>query len=90
MLSRGLGYFPELRARGCDLGLLLRLGRGGAGVVWRWLAEGVAAGRAALAGAGGWGCLVSGTRVFSLYVAQAGSARPQCGRACSCSVQPGW
>ena len=82
--------FSWVACRGCDLGLLLRLGRGGAGVARRRLAEGMAAGRAALAGAGGWGCLVSGTRVFSLYVAQAGSARPQRGRACSCSVQPGW
>jgi len=57
-----------------------------AGVARRRLAEGMAAGRAALAGAGGF----SGTRVFSLCVAQAGSARPQRGRACSCSVQPGW
>jgi hypothetical protein len=30
------------------------------------------------------------TRVFSLYVVQAGLACPRCGQACPDSVQPGW
>ena len=85
----------DFLVRAGDLGLLLRLGLAVPGVAGCWLARCAAEGMtgAALAGVAGAGAVPGCrfTRVFSLYVVQAGSARPRgAGRACPDSVQPSW